>query len=454
MRTLLLVATLACCPALGAQAVEYRAPSGTVYHALPDTGAVAHAQAALDADPHNVDLILALGLAQAGIQAYREAITTFSRGIAIAPGDAMLYRWRGHRHLSVREFSAARADLEHGLTLDSLCYGCLYHLGIVQYVAGEFDAAARAFRRALPLAPDAGEFSGCVDWLWMSLSRGGHPSEARAVLDRWADSVTATNAYARRIALYRGRIGPDQVVTPADTGAIDVATLSYGLGNWYLVRGDTASARRWFTRSVRSGGWPAFGFIASEAELDRLSPHQGMARDTFSRADTLRGSFTTPGRVWWDVTFYDLHVRVSPADSSLSGWNAITYRVLEPGRLLQVDLMTPLVMDSITQNGQALRVTQEGNAWFVHFDEARPAGALETVTAWTTKSTSPRRPKPPPRNMLCTRTLWCGRPAVFAAAARVRPGAWVETQTSQLLAFTSAVQFMGSMQAWARYGTS
>ena len=27
-----------------------------------------------------------------------------------------------------------------------------------------------------------------------------------------------------------------------------------------------------------------------------------------SRADTLRGSFTTPGRNWWDVTFYDLHV--------------------------------------------------------------------------------------------------------------------------------------------------
>jgi hypothetical protein len=79
-----------------------------------------------------------------------------------------------------------------------------------------------------------------------------------------------TNAYARRLELYRGQIGPDQVLTPADTEAIQVATLSYGLGNWYLVRGDTANARTWFERSVRSGGWPAFGFIVSEAELRRL----------------------------------------------------------------------------------------------------------------------------------------------------------------------------------------
>ena len=48
------------------------------------------------------------------------------------------------------------------------------------------------------------------------------------------------------------------------------ATLSYGLGDWYLVRGDSARARTWFERAVASGGWPAFGFIVSEAELRRL----------------------------------------------------------------------------------------------------------------------------------------------------------------------------------------
>jgi hypothetical protein len=35
------------------------------------------------------------------------------------------------------------------------------------------------------------------------------------------------------------------------------------------VRGEKAQARASFERSVQSGGWPAFGFIASEAELRR-----------------------------------------------------------------------------------------------------------------------------------------------------------------------------------------
>jgi len=84
------------------------------------------------------------------------------------------------------------------------------------------------------------------------------------------DSLPINNAYARRLKLYRGEIGPDEVFTPADTADVQVATLSYGLGNWYLVRGDTTRARQYFVRSVRSGGWPGFGFIVSEVELRRL----------------------------------------------------------------------------------------------------------------------------------------------------------------------------------------
>ena len=260
--------TIASAPAT-AQSVQYRSAAGVAYRAEADTGAVARAEAALAADPDNVDLILALGLAQSGVRQYREAIATFTRGLALAPDNAALYRWRGHRYLSVRELDRARADLERGLALDALCYGCLYHLGIVRYVTADFAGAAEVFARALPIAPEPGEFAGCVDWLWMSLSRADRSAEARGVLGQHAGSVTAENAYAQRIRLYQGLASPDQVMTAADTGDVAVATLSYGVGNWYLVQGDTAAAREWFERSVRSGGWPAFGFIASEAELRR-----------------------------------------------------------------------------------------------------------------------------------------------------------------------------------------
>jgi len=256
--------------ALSAQSVQYRSPAGVTYRAQTDTGAIARAATALAADPRNVDRFIQLAVAQSGARQFREAIATLTRGLAIAPDHPMLLRWRGHRYLSVREFDRALADLERGLQLDNTNYGILYHLGIVRFARAEFGIAAEAFRRAQPHAPDAGELAGATDWLWMSLVRAGRGVDARAMLDRRPDSLPVTNAYTQRLRLYRGEIGPDAVLTPADTADVAVATLSFGIGNWYLVRGDTAQAQVWFERAVRSGGWPGFGFILAEVELRRL----------------------------------------------------------------------------------------------------------------------------------------------------------------------------------------
>ena len=253
-----------------AQPVQYRSPEGVEYRSLPDTDAVKTARTALDADPKNIAKIIDLGVAQSGARQFREAIATFTRGLAIEPNNALLLRWRGHRYLSVREFDKAFADLSRGSKIDPSIYGNWYHLGIVQFLREDFAGAAASFAKAQPIAPDPGELAGSTDWLWMSLSRAGRGAEAKAMLDRRPDNKPVTNAYTRRLQLYRGEIGPDAVVTSADTDEVQVATLAYGLGNWYLVRGDKAQARKWFERSVQSGGWPGFGFIVSEVELKRL----------------------------------------------------------------------------------------------------------------------------------------------------------------------------------------
>ena len=240
------------------QSVEYRSPAGVEYRSQRDTGAIARAESALAAEPRNVDKFIALGVAQSGVRQYREAIATFTRGLGIAPNN---------RYLSTRQFDKAMADLQRGAKLDSTIYGTWYHLGIVRFVRRDFGGAVDAFTRALPMSPDSAERAGSTDWLWMSLSRAGRKAEAQALLDRHPDTPNAGNAYAQRLRLYRGEVSPDSVFTPADTSDIQIATLSYGIGNWYLVQGDRAKARAWFERSVASGGWPAFGFIMSEVEL-------------------------------------------------------------------------------------------------------------------------------------------------------------------------------------------
>jgi aminopeptidase N len=104
-------------------------------------------------------------------------------------------------------------------------------------------------------------------------------------------------------------------------------------------------------------------------------------RRAFSHADTLRGA-DGPGRAWWDVTYYDLNVRVSPSDSSLSGWNAITYRVLARGTEMQIDLQPPMVLDRVEFQGADLELRRDGNAYFATLPQAPEVGSTQSVTAY------------------------------------------------------------------------
>src|SRR6266571_1099851 len=90
----------------------------------------------------------------------------------------------------------------------------------------------------------------------------------------------------------------------------------------------------------------------------------------------------------------------------------------------------------------------------VHTTFTGPATCFAIRTAWMMKSTSSRRPKPPPSRWLWTRTLLFGSPVSFAAAVWAKVGTCVPTQMSQPSGRTWTVQFAGSSVACARNGTS
>src|SRR5688572_27980451 len=129
----------------GAQSVQYKSPEGVEYRSLPDTDAVKTARAALEKNPKDIARIIDVGVAQSGARQFREAIATFTKGLEIEPNNALLLRWRGHRYLSVREFDRAFADLTRGGKIDPTLYGIWYHLGVVQFLRGDFADAAASF---------------------------------------------------------------------------------------------------------------------------------------------------------------------------------------------------------------------------------------------------------------------------------------------------------------------
>lgn len=93
----------------------------------------------------------------------------------------------------------------------------------------------------------------------------------------------------------------------------------------------------------------------------------------YTHADTLRGS-NGPGRSWWDATKYDLSVKFNIGDSTISGYNTISFKPTgkNGASFMQIDLQEPLIVDSVTwilPGGQTTPVAfrQEGNAWFLDF---------------------------------------------------------------------------------------
>jgi len=153
----------------------------------------------------------------------------------------------------------------------------------------------------------------------------------------------------------------------------------------------------------------------------------------FTRADTLRGS-NGPARVWWDVEFYDLTTQVSPADSSLRGVNAVTYRVLHAAKAgsttWQIDLQVPLTVDSIVQGGKRLTVSQEGNAWFATVASAQKVGERHTATVYYHGKPRPAV-RPPWDGGLIWRTDSLGATWVATANQGLGASVWWPTKDTQ-----------------------
>jgi tetratricopeptide (TPR) repeat protein len=265
--------------------------------ASPDTGqAMADARAGVAEAPESVDAHLELGGALAALFRYREAQDVYTLAHGLDPEDWRPLRFRGHRHISLREFDRAVADLEAARERAPSSFDVAYHLGLALYLSGEFEAAAAEYGRCLDLASDAealaleasgslGDgFRSCMsiaesddtrvallDWYWRALNRAGREGEAAALLTGVSADmeVQANTAYHHLLLHYRGEMDEDQLL--AGVGDLyRLETVGYGLANRKLLEGDTASALELMNEVTTDSQWPGFGRIAAEADLVRL----------------------------------------------------------------------------------------------------------------------------------------------------------------------------------------
>jgi len=253
---------------------------------------LASAQADYKTDPNNANNIIWLGRRLAYLWRYREAIAVFTKGLEKYPENPWLYRHRGHRYITVREFNNAISDLEkatqlianvpdevepdgapnkHNIPRSTLHSNIWYHLGLAYYLKKDFENALRAYRAGMELSKVNDDMLVAAShWLYMTLRRLERPDEAEEVLEPIHDQmeILENESYHKLLLMYKGALSPDGLLDPDAADDLALATTGYGVGNWYLCNGHEAKAREIFEKIVATRYWAAFGHIAAEAELD------------------------------------------------------------------------------------------------------------------------------------------------------------------------------------------
>lgn len=99
---------------------------------------------------------------------------------------------------------------------------------------------------------------------------------------------------------------------------------------------------------------------------------------TYTRRDSLQGGLR-PERTSFDVQRYDLNIKVDPDKKFISGYNDITFKVVENTSKIQLDLFENMKIDSIIIKGNTTTYKRDNDAVFISFASPLKKGSEEKL---------------------------------------------------------------------------
>jgi aminopeptidase N len=98
----------------------------------------------------------------------------------------------------------------------------------------------------------------------------------------------------------------------------------------------------------------------------------------FTRRDSLQGGLRFE-RTCFDVQRYDLNIKVDPDQRTITGYNDITFKVVENTGRIQLDLFDNMKIEKIEHNGKELKYKRDEDAVFINFPKELKKGSEEKL---------------------------------------------------------------------------
>ncbi|HEY6502691.1 MAG TPA: tetratricopeptide repeat protein [Chitinophagaceae bacterium] len=254
----------------------------------------ASAKQQYEKDTTDAEAIIWYGRRTAYTGKYMEAIAIFSKGIVLHPGDARLYRHRGHRYITIRCFDKAIDDLEKAAQLikdkqdevepdglpnakniptGTLQSNIWYHLGLAHYLKGDFKKAEKAYRECLEVSTNNDMYVAIANWYYLTLRRLGKKNKAKQLLDTVdpGKELIENKDYLKILLLYKQEADfTDPLLLLEENNTLSSSTYGYGLAMYCLLQqGGKENAQKVLNKVCGGNQWASFGFISAEAELQK-----------------------------------------------------------------------------------------------------------------------------------------------------------------------------------------
>lgn len=256
-----------------------------------EAGKIAAADAELAKSPGKLEALLKTGQARDAFLQYSASIAIYSKAIQAFPNDPRPYRWRGHRHISLRKFDLAIVDLEKARALAPSSFEAAYYLGLAYYFSQRYGDAANELARCVNMAGKPDEFAkslpagmvscatlpqtpeylvGLADWHYRSLRRAGRSGEGKELLASIRDNLQlrSNESNYRDLQYFKGKLSEKALLEAAGVAYTNAAS---AVALNHMLSGRASEGCTLFRKLSRDTNWSAFGVIAAEVEIAKES---------------------------------------------------------------------------------------------------------------------------------------------------------------------------------------